>query len=182
MSRTISRRDFLEGSLAAAALSLLPRWPSPQPEHPNIFFILADDLGYGDLSCYGRPDYRTTHIDRLAREGLRFTSNYTAAAVCTPTRVALLTGRYPARLPIGLVEPLRYGDETVGLPPEHPTVASGLKQAGYETALIGKWHLGFLPEHGPLRHGFDEFYGILSGGVDYFSHRDPAGKPPRAVN
>ena len=114
MSRTISRRDFLEGSLAAAALSLLPRWPSPQPEHPNILFILADDLGYGDLSCYGRPDYRTTHIDGLAREGLRFTSNYTAAAVCTPTRVALMTGRYPARLPIGLVEPLRYGDETVG--------------------------------------------------------------------
>ena len=176
MSRAISRRDFLEGSLAAAALSLLPRRPSPQPEHPNILFILADDLGYGDLSCYGRPDYRTTHIDRLARDGLRFTSNYTAAAVCTPTRVALLTGRYPARLPIGLVEPLRYGDETVGLPPEHPTVASGLKQAGYETALIGKWHLGFLPEHGPLRHGFDEFYGILSGGVDYFTHREPSGK------
>ena len=176
MSRAISRRDFLEGSLAAAALSLLPRRPSPQLEHPNILFILADDLGYGDLSCYGRPDYRTTHIDGLAREGLRFTSNYTAAAVCTPTRVALMTGRYPARLPIGLVEPLRYGDESVGLPPEHPTVASGLKQAGYETALIGKWHLGFLPEHGPLRHGFDEFYGILSGGVDYFSHREPSGK------
>jgi arylsulfatase A-like enzyme len=176
MSHAISRRDFLEGSLAAAALSLLPRRPSPQLEHPNILFILADDLGYGDLSCYGRPDYRTTHIDGLARDGLRFTSNYTAAAVCTPTRVALMTGRYPARLPIGLVEPLRYGDETVGLPPEHPTVASRLKQAGYETALIGKWHLGFLPEHGPLRHGFDEFYGILSGGVDYFSHRDPSGK------
>jgi arylsulfatase A-like enzyme len=176
MSRAISRRDFLEGGLAAAALSMLPRRRSPRLEHPNILFILADDLGYGDLSCYGRPDYRTAHIDRLAREGLRFTSNYTAAAVCTPTRVALMTGRYPARLPIGLVEPLRYGDQTVGLPPEHPTVATGLKQAGYETALIGKWHLGYLPEHGPLRHGFDQFYGILSGGVDYFSHREPSGK------
>jgi arylsulfatase A-like enzyme len=176
MSHAISRRDFLEGGLATAALSLLPRRPPPRLEHPNILFILADDLGYGDLSCYGRPDYRTAQIDRLARDGLRFTSNYTAAAVCTPTRVALMTGRYPARLPIGLVEPLKYGDETVGLPPEHPTVASRLKQAGYETALIGKWHLGFLPEHGPLRHGFDEFYGILSGGVDYFTHRVPAGK------
>jgi arylsulfatase A-like enzyme len=74
------------------------------------------------------------------------------------------------------MEPLQYGDETVGLPPEHPTVASRLKQAGYETALIGKWHLGFLPEHGPIRHGFDEFYGILGGAVDYFSHRGPSGK------
>jgi arylsulfatase A-like enzyme len=90
--------------------------------------------------------------------------------------VALMTGRYPARLPIGLTEPLNYGDESVGLPPEHPTPASLLKRAGYETALIGKWHLGFLPEHGPLRHGFDEFYGILGGGVDYFSHRVPSGK------
>jgi arylsulfatase A-like enzyme len=148
----------------------------PPAAPSNILFILADDLGYGDLSCYGRPDYRTPHIDRLAREGSRFTGNYTAAAVCTPTRVALMTGRYPARLPIGLTEPLRYGDETVGLPPEHPTVASRLKQAGYDTALIGKWHLGYLPEHGPLRHGFDEFYGILSGGVDYFTHREPSGK------
>jgi arylsulfatase A-like enzyme len=176
MPRSISRRGFLESSLAAAALTILPRRHRPGIDHPNILFILADDLGYGDLSCYGRPDYRTPHIDRLAREGLRFTSNYTAAAVCTPTRVALATGRYPARLPIGLVEPLAYGDETVGLPPEHPTVASRLKLVGYETALIGKWHLGFLPEYGPLRHGFDEFYGILSGGVDYFTHREPSGK------
>jgi arylsulfatase A-like enzyme len=172
----ISRRDFLECSLAAAAAGILPR-RRPQPiDRRNILFILADDLGYGDLSCYGRPDYRTPHIDRLARNGLRFTSNYTAAAVCTPTRVALMTGRYPARLPIGLVEPLAYGDKSVGLPPEHPTVASRLKQVGYATALIGKWHLGFLPEHGPLRHGFDEFYGILSGGVDYFTHRQPSGE------
>ncbi|HEY7635029.1 MAG TPA: sulfatase-like hydrolase/transferase [Gemmatimonadales bacterium] len=176
MADTISRRSFLKSGLAAAALGVQPRnTPSP-PDRPNILFILADDLGYGDLSCYGRPDYRTPHIDRLAQEGHRFTSNYTAAAVCTPTRVALMTGRYPARLPIGLVEPLGYGDETVGLPPEHPTVASRLKLAGYNTALIGKWHLGFLPEHGPLRHGFDEFYGILSGGVDYFTHREPSGK------
>ncbi len=176
MVRMISRRTFLQSSLAAAAFSALPRLRAPRDRAPNILFILADDLGYGDLSCYGRPDYRTPQLDRLAREGLRFTSNYTAAAVCTPTRVALMTGRYPARLPIGLVEPLAYGDESVGLPPEHPTPASLLKQAGYETALMGKWHLGYLPEHGPIRHGFDEFYGILSGGVDYFSHREPSGK------
>jgi arylsulfatase A-like enzyme len=87
-----------------------------------------------------------------------------------------MTGRYPARLPIGLVEPLAYGDNSVGLPPEHPTAASLLKKVGYQTALIGKWHLGYLPEYGPIQHGFDEFYGILSGGVDYFSHREPSGK------
>ena len=176
MARAISRRDFLEGGVAAAALHILPRQHLQPAGRPNILFILADDLGYGDLSCYGRPDYRTPHIDRLAREGLRFTSNYTAAAVCTPTRVALMTGRYPARLPIGLMEPLQDVDESVGLPPEHPTVASRLKEAGYDTALIGKWHLGFLPEYGPLRHGFDEFYGILSGAVDYFSHRSSSGR------
>jgi arylsulfatase A-like enzyme len=86
-----------------------------------------------------------------------------------------MTGRYPARLPVGLLEPLRYGDESVGLPPEHPTPASLLKRSGYDTALVGKWHLGFLPEHGPIRHGFDEFYGILGAAVDYFSHREPGG-------
>ncbi len=172
----LSRRHFLQSSFAAAAYTALPQLHGPRTRPPNILFILADDLGYGDLSCYGRPDYRTPHLDRLAREGLRFTSNYTAAAVCTPTRVALMTGRYPARLPIGLAEPLAYGDNSVGLPPEHPTPASLLKRAGYATALIGKWHLGYLPEHGPIRHGFDEFYGILSGGVDYFNHQEPSGK------
>jgi arylsulfatase A-like enzyme len=176
VARGISRRSFLQNSFAAASFTMLPRLRTPRVRRPNILFILADDLGYGDLSSYGRPDYRTPYLDRLAQDGLHFTSNYTAAAVCTPTRVALMTGRYPARLPIGLVEPLAYGDNSVGLPPEHPTPASLLKRAGYETALIGKWHLGYLPEHGPLRHGFDEFYGILSGGVDYFSHREPAGK------
>jgi arylsulfatase A-like enzyme len=176
LTRAISRRDLLECGIAAAAFVILPRRPWMAVARPNILFILADDLGYGDLSCYGRPDYRTPHIDRLAGNGLRFTSNYTAAAVCTPTRVALMTGRYPARLPIGLVEPLAYGDKSVGLPADHPTVASRLKQVGYATALIGKWHLGFRPEHGPLQHGFDEFYGILSGGVDYFTHRQPSGE------
>ena len=176
MARAIPRRSFLQSSFAAAACTALPRLRWPRARTPNILFILADDLGYGDLSCYGRPDYRTPNLDRLAREGLRFTGNYTAAAVCSPTRVALMTGRYPARLPIGLKEPLVYGDESVGLPPGHPTPASLLKAAGYATALIGKWHLGFLPEHGPLRHGFDEFYGILGGAVDYFSHRAPPGQ------
>jgi arylsulfatase A-like enzyme len=175
MSRVISRRSFLESSVAAAGLYSLPQIRNAKGRPPNVLFVLGDDLGYGDLSCYGRPDYRTPRLDGLAREGLRFTGNYTAAAVCTPSRVALMTGRYPARLAVGLAEPLAYGNVSVGLPPEHPTPASLLKRAGYATALIGKWHLGYLPEYGPIRHGFDEFYGILSGGVDYFSHRVPSG-------
>jgi arylsulfatase A-like enzyme len=174
----MGRREFLRAG-AAAALGLLAadaervrRAQRP----PNVLFILADDLGYGDLSAWGRPEYRTPHLDRFARDGVRLTNAYTAAAVCTPTRCALITGRYPQRLDIGLTEPLAYGDETVGLPAGHPTVASLLKSAGYDTALVGKWHLGYLPEHGPIPHGFDEFYGILSGGVDYFTHREPSGK------
>src|SRR5262249_57802621 len=96
---------------------------APPAARPNILFILADDLGYGDLSCYGRPDYQTPVIDRLALEGIRFTSAYAAAPVCTPTRCAFPTGRYPQRLEVGLQEPLtRTSRPDVGLPPNHPTV------------------------------------------------------------
>ena len=139
-----------------------------------MLFILADDLGYGDLSCYGRPDYQTPALDNLARQGVRFTSNYAAAPVCTPTRCAYITGRYPQRLPVGLAEPLTASSpRDLGLPPDHPTIASLLKANGYETSLVGKWHLGWKPEFGPNRHGFDEFFGVLSGAVDYFTHRAP---------
>ncbi|HKG93059.1 MAG TPA: sulfatase-like hydrolase/transferase [Gemmatimonadaceae bacterium] len=176
----VTRRHFL-GATAAAAVAgpaaLASMLGAARATRPNILFILADDLGYGDLSSFGRPDYRTPHIDRLAREGTRLTSVYTAHCVCTPTRVALMTGRYPARLPVGLEEPIDYGvPDVVGLPPDHPTPASLLKRAGYDTALVGKWHFGYRPEYGPLRHGFDEFFGFLSGGVDYFSHQDRDGK------
>ena len=163
----LTRRAFVGGTIGAAALSVFG-----QPaERPDILFILADDLGYGDLSCYGRPDYQTPVLDRLAREGMRFTDNYSAAPLCTPTRCAYITGRYPQRLAIGLEEPLKKDKPDVGLPPEHPTIATQLKAAGYRTSLIGKWHLGFKPEFGPNRHGFDEFFGIRSGVADYFTHR-----------
>ena len=105
---------------------------------------------------------------------MRFTSNYAAAPVCTPTRCAYITGRYPQRLPVGLAEPLTASSpRDLGLPPDHPTIASLLKANGYETSLVGKWHLGWKPEFGPNRHGFDEFFGVLSGAVDYFTHRAP---------
>src|SRR6266404_8687651 len=107
---------------------------------PNILFILADDLGYADVSCYGRRDFSTPDIDRIAAEGLRFTQAYANSAVCTASRVALITGRYQYRLTIGLEEPLTA--RNVGLPPDQPTLPSLLRKAGYQSALIGKWHLG----------------------------------------
>jgi arylsulfatase A-like enzyme len=135
-------------------------------------------MGWGDLSCYGRPDYQTPNLDRLAKQGVQFTNAYSAAPVCTPTRVGFHTGRYPARLPVGLEEPIHersaLGDrvKTVGIPLSHPTVSSLIKAAGYDTALIGKWHLGYLPVFSPQKFGFDEFFGIMSGAADHFSHKD----------
>ena len=172
MRTKITRRDFVGGALGAAALAATSQSLfADAPDRPNILFILADDLGYGDLSCYGRPDYQTPVLDKLARDGIKFTDNYAAAPICTPTRCAYITGRYPQRLPVGLEEPLKKDKPDLGLPPGHPTVASQLKIAGYRTALIGKWHLGWKPEFGPNSHGFDEFFGFLSGVDDYFTHR-----------
>ena len=174
MTLEITRRDFIGGAVGAtAAMTALPSRAAGIPERPNVLFILADDLGYGDLSCYGRPDYDTPVLDRLAARGLKFTSAYAAAPVCTPTRCAFVTGRYPQRLEVGLEEPLRLVSPPVGLPAGHPTIATLLGAAGYDTALIGKWHLGWRPEFNPTRHGFQEFFGCLSGSVDYFTHRAP---------
>jgi arylsulfatase A-like enzyme len=172
MSDQWSRRDLLSAAAGAAAAVAVPRGARAE-ERPNVLFILADDLGYGDLSCYGRPDYRTPVLDRLAEEGTKLTSAYSAGAVCTPTRCAFITGQYPQRFDVGLQEPLTASSPPVGLPAAQPTIASRLRAAGYETGLIGKWHLGWRPEYRPLRHGFDEFYGCLSGALDYFTHVAP---------
>ena len=169
MTNRVSRREFIVAA-SATALSANRIVAQSSLQRPNILFILADDLGYGDLSCYGRPDYRTSVLDELATQGLKFLSAYAAAPVCTPTRCAFATGRYPQRIEVGLYEPLTADSLDIGLPPEHPTVASLLKANGYETALIGKWHLGWKPEFGPNRHGYEEFFGILSGAADYFTH------------
>ena len=147
---------------------------------PNFVFILADDLGYADLGCYGgraEPSCSPA-IDHMAEEGLRFTDGYSNSPVCSPTRFALITGRFQYRLRAGNDEPIasrHRGSATLGLPPSHPTLASILREAGYRTALVGKWHLGFLPHFGPLKSGYEEFFGPMSGGVDYFSHRDSSG-------
>jgi arylsulfatase A-like enzyme len=140
---------------------------------PNIVFIMADDLGYADLSCYGRRDYATPNIDRIAERGIRFRQAYANSAVCSATRLALITGRYQYRLPLGLEEPL--ATRPVGLPPYHPTLPSLLKAAGYATALIGKWHLGQPPAFGPTLSGYDRFWGIRSGAVDYYTKLNPRG-------
>jgi len=171
MASKVTRRKFINSAAATGAAVAGARIGlSAQTQRPNVLFILADDLGYGDLSCYGRPDYQTPVLDGLARQGVKFTSAYAAAPVCTPTRCAVATGRYPQRLEVGLLEPLTPRDRDKGLPPEHPTVASLLHANGYDTGLIGKWHLGWRPEFGPNRHGYDEFFGILSGAGDYFTH------------
>ncbi|MBM4026297.1 MAG: hypothetical protein FJ280_12980 [Planctomycetes bacterium] len=132
---------------------------------PNIVLIVADDLGYGDLGCYDGQDIPTPHIDSLAAAGIRFTSGYVTAPYCAPSRAALLTGRYQARFgfegnPIGP----RLADPTVGLPTRERTMADALRDAGYVTAAIGKWHLGGTASYHPQRRGFDEFFGFLHEG------------------
>ncbi|HUQ51373.1 MAG TPA: sulfatase-like hydrolase/transferase [Gammaproteobacteria bacterium] len=173
MTDSLNRRDFIGAAAGAAAATVaVPRAVRAQ-QRPNVLFILADDLGYGDLSCYGRPDYDTPVLDRLATQGMKFMSAYAAAPVCTPTRCAFMTGRYPQRFEVGLQEPLTVRSPPVGLPQAQPTIATRMRAAGYETALIGKWHLGWRPEYQPNRFGFDEFFGSLSGALDYFTHVAP---------
>ena len=145
---------------------------------PNFVFILADDLGYADLGCYGGRSQCSPHLDRMASDGLRFTDGYANSSVCSPSRFALITGRWQYRLRGGADEPMATrtrGNPQLGLPPGHPTLPSLLAASGYSTALAGKWHLGFPPHFGPLQSGYQEFFGIMSGGVDYFTHRDSAG-------
>ena len=144
---------------------------------PNIIFIVSDDLGYADLGCYGGRDAPfgavSPNSDALAAGGLRFEEGYANSPVCSPTRFAMMTMRYQYRLRGALEEPINSrskGDPKLGLPPEIPTLPSRLRDAGYATGLVGKWHLGYPPHFGPLRSGYDEFFGIMAGGVDYFTH------------
>ncbi|MBL8174833.1 MAG: sulfatase [Bryobacterales bacterium] len=143
------RRDFLP-ALAAPVLA-------QQRALPNIVMIYADDLGSGDLGCYGNPTIRTPHLDRMAAEGMRFTQFYSAAPLCSPSRAALMTGRYPVRSGINFV---LFPDSKGGLPATEVTMAQMLRQRGYATQIVGKWHLGHLAQFLPTRHGFDHYFGI----------------------
>lgn len=135
---------------------------------PNLILIYLDDLGYGDLGCYGSQTCKTPHLDELAAGGIRFTDWYSNSPVCSPSRASLLTGKYPARAGVSRILGGRRG--TSGLPAEEVTLAQTLRSAGYRTAMFGKWHLGMAEENSPNAHGFDEFFGFKAGCIDYYSH------------
>ena len=162
----LSRRRFLGAGAAAGAAAAAGCRSSDPP--PDIVFILADDLGYRDLGCFGARGIETPNIDRLAAEGMRLTAHYAAAPAGSPSRAGLLRGRYPQRT--GVTRPIRDGDEVSGLELNQNTLADTLSGAGYETALIGKWNLGLGYEHHPLRRGFQSFYGFLNSTIDYETH------------
>jgi arylsulfatase A len=147
-------------------------------ERPNFVVIMADDLGYGDLSCYGSQRILTPHIDRLADQGVRFTDFHSSGAVCSPTRAGLMTGRYQQRagIPAVIVADPTRPTHPHGLQDQEITFAELLARAGYQTGIFGKWHLGYYTKYNPVRHGFQEFRGYISGNVDYFSHVDQAGR------
>jgi arylsulfatase A-like enzyme len=158
--------------IAVAGMAItLPAQPATRP---NVVFIMTDDAGYGDLGSYGAKDIRTPNLDRLAREGVRLTDFYANAPSCTPTRAGLITGRYQQRAgfeyPLGMQLP---GDFDRGLPVTGRSLPQLMKNAGYATALVGKWHLGWKPEFSPGKHGFDYFFGIKSGFADFYTHTTP---------
>lgn len=143
---------------------------------PNVIFILSDDMGYADIGSYGVKDIRTPHLDRLAREGVRLTNCYSNGPVCTPTRAAFVTGRYQQRINKALECALIPAQRNEALPLTETTIARMLKDDGYATALIGKWHLGVPVETGPNAHGFDEYFGIIGGNADMYSHENINGE------
>jgi arylsulfatase A-like enzyme len=163
-------------SFALALLASLFAFAAHAGRAPNIIIFFMDDLGYGDLRVYGATDVATPHLDKLAREGVRLTDCYAAASVCTPTRAAFMTGRYQQRVGLESVLAPSLGNADQGLSPSLPTLPRYLKNAGYATGLVGKWHLGFRPEFHPNKHGFDEFFGFLGGAVDYYSHKGEVGE------
>ena len=144
----------------------------PTAKKPNIIIIMVDDMGYGGVSCFDNKNFKTPEIDRLCKDGMKLTSFYSNGAVCSPTRAALMTGRYQQRSGCDLVvnadpsNPMHH----VGIHDKEWTFAEAMKSAGYKTGLMGKWHLGYKPEYNPLKHGFDQFNGFISGNIDAHSH------------
>jgi arylsulfatase A-like enzyme len=162
--------------LIACVATTTPSAQSPSAR-PNVVLIITDDVGYGDIGSYGAPDIKTPNIDRLAARGTRFTDFYANASSCTPTRAGLISGRYQQRFemerPLGAATTK---DGALGLPATGRSLPQLLRNHGYATALIGKWHLGYLPDFSPKTHGFETFWGFKSGYVDYYQHTDSTGQ------
>jgi arylsulfatase A len=177
----MDRREFIRFAVGSAAAIFMPNYgcsvreiSGSIAERPNIILIMADDLGYGDISCYGSEKIKTPNIDSLARGGLKFTDYHSNCPVCSPTRAALLTGRYQQRCGIeGVVTAAKH--RHTGMALEEVTFAEVLKKSGYATGIFGKWHVGYNVKFNPVSQGFDEFIGYVSGNVDYHSHIDQAG-------
>jgi arylsulfatase A-like enzyme len=161
----MTRRKWA-GALAAATML-----EGQRALRPNIVLIVADDLGIGDVGCFGASDAKTPHLDRLAADGIRFSDWHANSPVCSPSRASLLTGKYPQHCGIPEILFSRPDFEVSGLRTGERTLASELKGAGYRTAAIGKWHLGSAKHSRPLAQGFDSFFGFYSGWIDYYSHR-----------
>ena len=178
MGENMNRREFVK-FVAAGVATLLGHGQAGARSRavgkPNIILIMADDLGYGDIGCYGSTKIKTPNIDALAGGGMKFTDYHSNCPVCSPTRAALLTGRYQQRSGIEGVVYAKGPTRQTGLALEETTFAEVLKKRGYATALFGKWHLGYNVEFNPVRQGFDEFRGYVSGNVDFHSHIDGAG-------
>jgi len=167
------RKPFNLFFLFTLCTAFFPLSESDAASKPNVIVIYADDLGYGDLACFGHPTIKTPHLDRMATEGMKFTQFYSAAPVCTPSRAALLTGRYPIRS--GMCSDKRrvlFPNSGGGIPASEVTLAEALKSSGYQTACVGKWHLGHLPQFLPTNNGFDSYYGIpYSNDMDRVAER-----------
>ncbi len=170
--QSLNRRSFLKnslfGSMGFAGGLFAPAASAANSNRPNIIILYSDDQGYGDVGCYGGVDIFTPHIDALAASGTRFTQWYSNAPVCSPSRAALLTGRYPRRG--GVPGNVPAGFSAIGLKPDEITLAEALKTVGYHTGISGKWHQGGAQECRPVSQGFDESFGFLNGCVDYYSH------------
>ncbi|MDQ8181559.1 sulfatase-like hydrolase/transferase [Pelagicoccus sp. SDUM812005] len=163
--------------LAAAFLATAAIARTTEQRPPNVIVIMADDMGYGGVSCFDNPYFKTPEIDRLAADGIKLTSFYSNGSLCSPTRAALMTGRYQQRSGCDEVvnadpaEPMHH----VGIHDDEWTFPEAMKSAGYATGILGKWHLGYKPNFNPTLHGFDEFKGFVSGNIDAHSHRDRMG-------
>ncbi len=150
--------------------------PDQEATRPNFILIMADDLGYGGIGCFGNTEINTPNLDQMASEGIRLTNYYANSTVCTPTRAAMLTGCYQQRSGMEGVIYVRPPSRNLGMSPEEVTLAEILQANGYATGIMGKWHLGYQQQFFPTEQGFDEFYGYVSGNIDFHSHYDNSGQ------